>query len=391
MICVLPCWYGFLWVYFVKQYCFEWEKFVKISQFVFILPRHKHASQACTQGKPMTATTARLNQTLVRPQLIPNDDTGIRHFIGVEGLNKSQLESIIDKAMGYFDEDGRLINTDELSGKTVMNLFFENSTRTRTTFEAAQKRLGANVLNLDIARSSTNKGETLRDTLWNLEAMSADMFVVRHSASGAAHYMATEVTPNVAIINAGDGWHAHPTQAMLDMLTIYREADKPFDELSVAIVGDIKHSRVARSDISALTTLGVRDIRVIAPKTLLPKGIERYGVLVFDDIDKGVADADVIIGLRIQNERIGSPLLPSTSEYFKMYGITEARVKLAKPNALVMHPGPMNRGIEIASSVADGGQSVILKQVNNGIAVRMAVMALAMAGQRQGGHIKPYN
>lgn len=339
----------------------------------------------------MTATTARLNQTLVRPQLIPNDNTGIRHFIGVEGLNKSQLESIIDKAMGYFDEDGKLINTTELSGKTVMNLFFENSTRTRTTFEAAQKRLGANVLNLDIARSSTNKGETLRDTLWNLEAMSADMFVVRHSASGAAHYMATEVTPNVAIINAGDGWHAHPTQAMLDMLTIYREADKPFDELSVAIVGDIKHSRVARSDISALTTLGVRDIRVIAPKTLLPKGIERYGVLVFDDIDKGVADADVIIGLRIQNERIGSPLLPSTSEYFKMYGITEARVALAKPNALVMHPGPMNRGVEIASSVADGGQSVILKQVNNGIAVRMAVMAMAMAGQRQGEHFKPDN
>ena len=339
----------------------------------------------------MTATTARLNQTLVRPQLIPNDDTGIRHFIGVEGLNKSQLESIIDKAMGYFDEDGRLINTDELSGKTVMNLFFENSTRTRTTFEAAQKRLGANVLNLDIARSSTNKGETLRDTLWNLEAMSADMFVVRHSASGAAHYMATEVTPNVAIINAGDGWHAHPTQAMLDMLTIYREADKPFDELSVAIVGDIKHSRVARSDISALQTLGVRDIRVIAPKTLLPKGIERYGVLVFDDIDKGVADVDVIIGLRIQNERIGSPLLPSTSEYFKMYGITEARVALAKPNALVMHPGPMNRGIEIASSVADGSQSVILKQVNNGIAVRMAVLALAMAGQRQGSDFKAYN
>lgn len=339
----------------------------------------------------MTATTARLNQTLVRPQLIPNDNTGIRHFIGVEGLNKSQLESIIDKAMGYFDEDGKLINTTELSGKTVMNLFFENSTRTRTTFEAAQKRLGANVLNLDIARSSTNKGETLRDTLWNLEAMSADMFVVRHSSSGAAHYMATEVTPNVAIINAGDGWHAHPTQAMLDMLTIYREADKPFDELSVAIVGDIKHSRVARSDISALQTLGVRDIRVIAPKTLLPKGIERYGVLVFDDIDKGVSDADVIIGLRIQNERIGSPLLPSTSEYFKMYGITEARVALAKPNALVMHPGPMNRGVEIASSVADGEQSVILKQVNNGIAVRMAVMALAMAGQRQGEHFKPYN
>lgn len=330
-----------------------------------------------------TTIATRLNHSMSLPQL--NNDGTIRHFLGVEGLNRIQLENIIDKAMGYFDKEGRLINTDELVGKTVMNLFFENSTRTRTTFEAAQKRLGANVLNLDIARSSTNKGETLRDTLWNLEAMSADMFVVRHSASGAAHFMASHVTPNVAIINGGDGWHAHPTQAMLDMLTIYREMclrdGKTFDELSVAIIGDIKHSRVARSNISALTTLGVKDIRVIAPKTLLPKGIGRYGVRVFEDIDKGVADVDVIIGLRIQNERIGSPLLPSTSEYFKMYGITDSRVALAKPSALVMHPGPMNRGVEIASSVADGTQSVILKQVNNGIAVRMAVMALAMRGQ----------
>lgn len=330
-----------------------------------------------------TDIATRLNHSMSLPQL--NNDGTIRHFLGVEGLGRTQLENIINKAMGYFDADGRLINTDELAGKTVMNLFFENSTRTRTTFEAAQKRLGANVLNLDIARSSTKKGETLRDTLWNLEAMSADMFVVRHSASGAAHFMASQVTPNVAIINGGDGWHAHPTQAMLDMLTIYRELclrdGKTFDELSVAIVGDIKHSRVARSDISALTTLGVKDIRVIAPKTLLPKGIARYGVRVFEDIDKGVADVDVIIGLRIQNERIGSPLLPSTSEYFKMYGITDSRVARAKPSALVMHPGPMNRGVEIASSVADGEQSVILKQVNNGIAVRMAVMALAMRGQ----------
>ncbi len=321
----------------------------------------------------------RLNESLARPQL--NDDGAIRHFLGVEGLSRAQLENIIDKAMGYFDGDGKLINTDELVGKTVMNLFFENSTRTRTTFEAAQKRLGANVLNLDIARSSTNKGETLRDTLWNLEAMSADMFVVRHSASGAAHFMATEVTPNVAIINAGDGWHAHPTQAMLDMLTIHREAPKPFDELSVAIIGDIKHSRVARSNIAALKTLGVKDIRVIAPRTLLPKGVARYGVSVFEDIDAGVTDCDVLIGLRIQNERIGSPLLASSSEYYKAYGITEERVARAKPNALVMHPGPMNRGVEIASSVADGSQSVILKQVNNGIAVRMAVMALSVAGQ----------
>jgi aspartate carbamoyltransferase catalytic subunit len=331
--------------------------------------------------KNLSDISVRLNSSLARPQC--DDDGGIRHFLGVEGLSRTQLENIIAKAMTYFDDAGRLINTDELVGKTVMNLFFENSTRTRTTFEAAQKRLGANVLNLDIARSSTNKGETLRDTLWNLEAMSADMFVVRHGASGAAHFMATEVTPNVAIINAGDGWHAHPTQAMLDMLTIYREADKPFDELSVAIIGDIKHSRVARSNISALTTLGVPDIRVIAPKTLLPKGIERYGVTVFENVDKGVADVDVIIGLRIQNERIGSPLLPSTSEYYKMYGISESRVALAKPNALVMHPGPMNRGVEIASGVADGSQSVILKQVNNGIAVRMAVMAMAMQGQEK--------
>ena len=330
---------------------------------------------------PKNNIKERLNQTLGRPEL--TCDGGICHFLGVEGLSRIQLENIIQKAMGYFDNTGRLTNTTELAGKTVMNLFFENSTRTRTTFEAAQKRLGANVLNLDIARSSTNKGETLRDTLWNLEAMSADMFVVRHFASGAAHFMATEVTPNVAIINAGDGWHAHPTQAMLDMLTIYREAPKPFDELSVAIIGDIKHSRVARSDISALQTLGVKDIRVIAPKTLLPKGISRYGVSVFENIDKGVADVDVIIGLRIQNERIGSPLLPSTSEYFKMYGITENRLKLAKPNALIMHPGPMNRGVEIASGVADGKQSVILKQVNNGIAVRMAVMAMAIKGQEQ--------
>ncbi len=330
---------------------------------------------------PKNHIKERLNQTLGRPEL--TCDGGICHFLGVEGLSRIQLENIIQKAMGYFDDTGRLTNTTELAGKTVMNLFFENSTRTRTTFEAAQKRLGANVLNLDIARSSTNKGETLRDTLWNLEAMSADMFVVRHFASGAAHFMATEVTPNVAIINAGDGWHAHPTQAMLDMLTIYREAPKPFDELSVAIIGDIKHSRVARSNISALQTLGVKDIRVIAPKTLLPKGISRYGVSVFENIDKGVADVDVIIGLRIQNERIGSPLLPSTSEYFKMYGITENRLKLAKPNALVMHPGPMNRGVEIASGVADGKQSVILKQVNNGIAVRMAVMAMAIKGQEQ--------
>ena len=322
----------------------------------------------------------KLDTSLSRPQL--NANGGFRHFLGVEGMSRAQLEAIINKAETFFDDNGQLINRPELDGCTVMNLFFEPSTRTRTTFEVAEKRLGANVLNIDIARSSTKKGESLRDTLWNLQAMAADIFVVRHSASGAAHFMATEVTPDIAIINGGDGWHAHPTQGMLDMLTIHREAPRPFSELSVAIVGDIKHSRVARSDISALQTLGVKDIRVIAPRTLLPKGMERFGVTVYEDIDKCFADCDVIMGLRIQNERIGSPLLASSSEYYKQYGITPERVALAKPDALVMHPGPMNRGVEIASSVADGNQSVILKQVNNGIAIRMAVLSLAMEGQR---------
>lgn len=322
----------------------------------------------------------KLDTAMSQPELIFD---GIRHFIGVEGLSRAQLMQILDKANGYLLGDGKIKNSDELDGCTVMNLFFENSTRTRTTFEVAAKRLGANVTSIDIAKSSTQKGESLRDTLWNLEAMTADIFVVRHSASGAAHFMATEVTPNIAIINGGDGWHAHPTQALLDMLTIHREAARPFEQLRVAIIGDIKHSRVARSDIAALKTLGTTDIRVVAPKTLLPKGIERYGVQVFNDLDQAIVDCDVVIGLRIQNERIGSPLLPSTNEYFKAYGITSERLKRARPDAIVMHPGPMNRGVEIASSVADGAQSVILKQVNNGIAIRMAVLALAMQGQRQ--------
>ena len=322
----------------------------------------------------------RLNTSLSLPQL--NSDGSIRHFLGVEGLDKAQLQAIIAKAETFIDDNGQLINRPELEGCTVMNLFFEPSTRTRTTFEVAEKRLGANVLNLDIASSSAKKGESLRDTLWNLQAMTADIFVVRHSASGAAHFMATEVTPDIAIINGGDGWHAHPTQGMLDMLTIHREAPRPFEALSVAIIGDIKHSRVARSDISALQTLGVKDIRVIAPRTLLPKGIERFGVTVYEDMNDCVRDCDVIMGLRIQNERIGSPLLASSNEYYKQYGITPERVALAKPDALIMHPGPMNRGVEIASSVADGPQSVILKQVSNGVAIRMAVLSMAMEGQR---------
>lgn len=312
-----------------------------------------------------------------------NPQGNLKHFLTIEGLSKETLTKILDTANSFLDDNNNLINSPLLEGRTVMNLFFENSTRTRTTFEAAAKRLSANVLNIDIARSSTAKGETLRDTLWNLEAMAADIFVVRHSSSGAAHFIAKDVCPNVAIINAGDGRHAHPTQAMLDMLTIRREAKKPFEDMSVAIIGDIKHSRVARSDVAALQTLGCKDIRVIGPRTLLPVGFEEYApdVRLFSNMNEGVKDCDVIIALRIQNERIDSPALSSQQEFYKLFGLNDERLALAKPDAIVMHPGPMNRGVEIDSNIADGAQSVILKQVTNGIAVRMAVLALAMQGQ----------
>nr|WP_315278029.1 aspartate carbamoyltransferase catalytic subunit [uncultured Acinetobacter sp.] len=318
-------------------------------------------------------------------QIQLNKDGYLKHFLTIEGLSKETLTQILDTAQSFFNEQNQLITNNLLEGRTVMNLFFENSTRTRTTFEAAAKRLSANVLNIDIARSSTSKGETLRDTLWNLEAMAADIFVVRHSSSGAAHFIAKTVCPKVAIINAGDGRHAHPTQAMLDMLTIRRETQRPYAELSVAIIGDIKHSRVARSDVAALQILGCKDIRVIAPNTLLPYGFEEYGagVRLFNKMEEGIKDCDVIITLRIQNERIDSPALASQAEFYKMYGLNKERLALAKPNCIVMHPGPMNRGVEIDSSIADGPQSVILNQVTNGIAVRMAVLALAMQGQLQ--------
>ena len=279
--------------------------------------------------------TNKLNSSLSQPQV--NNDGGIRHFLGVEGLSRKQLHTIIDTAEGFFDASGQLINRPDLDGCTVMNLFFENSTRTRTTFEVAEKRLGANVLNIDIARSSTKKGESLRDTL-GICSDDGGYFCGTSFGIGCGTFYGDRSHACIAIINGGDSWHAHPTQAMLDMLTIHREANKPFEELSVAIIGDIKHSQVARSDISALKTLGVPDIRVIAPRTLLPKGIERYGVKVFEKIEDGVVGCDVLIGLRIQNERIGSPLMASSSEYFKTYGITPERVALAKPDALVMHP-----------------------------------------------------
>jgi aspartate carbamoyltransferase catalytic subunit len=305
----------------------------------------------------------------------------LKHFITTEDLSREILTEILDTADSFVDMSAKQVKkVPLLRGKTVVNLFFEASTRTLSTFELAAKRLSADVLNLNISTSSTSKGETLKDTLMTLHAMHSDMFVVRHSSSGAAHFIAEHVTPDVAVINAGDGRHAHPTQAMLDMLTI-RQAKGDFAPLSVAIVGDILHSRVARSQIHALRTLGVTDIRVIAPNTLLPRHIESLGVKVYTNMQQGIKDVDVVMMLRLQKERMNSALLPSESEFYKLYGLTMDKLALAKPDAVVMHPGPINRGVEIASSVADCERSLILDQVTNGIAVRMAVMSMAMSGQ----------
>jgi len=305
-------------------------------------------------------------------------DRRLRHFLSVEGLPRSVLTEILDTAETFASVREQAVKkVPLLRGKVIVNLFFETSTRTRTTFELAAKRLSADVLNMNISASATAKGESLLDTLRNLEAMQCDMFVVRHAESGAAHFIAKHAAPGVSVINAGDGRHAHPTQAMLDMFTIRRHC-KEFHPLSVAIVGDLCHSRVARSQIHALTTLGVNEVRVIGPKTLIPDDIRALGVHVFHDMREGLKDVDVVIMLRLQRERMQGAFLPSEREFYNLYGLTEDKLAVAKPNALVMHPGPINRGVEIDSKVADGAQSVILEQVSNGIAVRMAVMAMAM-------------
>ncbi len=305
----------------------------------------------------------------------------LKHLLTIEGLSRELLLEIMDAAESFAGVGQRAVKkVPLLRGKTIVNLFFEPSTRTRTTFELAAKRLSADVLNINVDTSATCKGESLLDTLRNLEAMHCDMFIVRHSNSGAAHFIATHVSPDIRVINAGDGCHAHPTQALLDAFTIRRHKGE-FTALRVAIVGDIAHSRVARSEIHALNTLGVSEVRVIAPKTLIPAGIESLGVQVFHDLSAGLADVDVVIMLRLQHERMKYALLPSEMEYFRMYGLTEEKLAAAKPDAIVMHPGPINRGVEIESRVADGTHSLILQQVSHGIAVRMAVMAIAMASQ----------
>ena len=308
------------------------------------------------------------------PQL--NRHGELTHLITTEGIPRDILTHILDTAQTFVPlADRDIKKVPLLRGKSVFNLFFENSTRTRTTFEIAATRLSADVFNLNINVSSASKGETLLDTIANLSAMQADIFVVRHEASGAPYLIARHVAPHVHVINAGDGRHAHPTQALLDMYTI-RHFKKDFSNLTVAIVGDVLHSRVARSNIHALTTLGAAEVRAIGPLTLLPTGLDQMGVKTYTDMNEGLRDVDVIIMLRLQNERMRGALLPSSHEYFKHYGLTPQKLALAKPDAIVMHPGPMNRGVEIDSAVADGQQSVILNQVTFGIAVRMAVMSI---------------
>ena len=300
----------------------------------------------------------------------------LNHLLTIEGLKEDLIFKIFNLADSFLNINNRDIkNVPLLRGKTVCNLFFENSTRTRTTFEIAAKRLSADVINLDIPSSSQSKGESILDTIDNLIAMGADIFIIRHSQPGIPEKIAKHVGPDVHIINAGDGHHAHPTQGLLDVFTINKFKDN-FKSLSTAIVGDIKHSRVARSEIFALSALGVPDIRLIGPKNLMPNNIKVSNIKIFDSMEKGLKDVDVIMMLRIQKERMVGDNIPSEEDYFTNFGLRKKHLGLSKKNAIVMHPGPMNRGVEIDSEVADSDQSVILSQVTFGIAIRMAVMAM---------------
>ena len=314
----------------------------------------------------------------MKPHTISNDaqlnsDGRLIHLLGLEGLSKNHIEKILNVADDLLDDKGTLQKSKILRDMSVANLFFEPSTRTRNTFEIAAKRTSAKTINVDLENSATKKNETLMDTMHTLKAMQIDMFVIRHKQNGLPHRVAENIK-GVSILNAGDGINAHPTQALLDMLTI-RQHKKSFEGLSVAIVGDIRHSRVARSGIQAMKTLGTTDIRLIAPETLHYKE-ETPGLERFDSLEKGIEGADVIISLRLQKERMIAADIPDEQTYFEGFGLTSDKLKHAKPDAIIMHPGPVNRGIELSSEVADGPQSVILQQVTNGIAVRMAVMEI---------------
>ncbi len=311
-----------------------------------------------------------------------NRDGNLTHLLTLEGMPKEQILYILDTAKQFVSvtsPNREVKKVPLLRGKSVFNLFFENSTRTRTTFEIAANRLSADIINLDIPTSSTSKGESLIDTIDNLIAMQADIFVVRHNISKAPIEIANHVPEHVHVINAGDGSHQHPTQGLLDAYTI-RHFKQDFSKLKVAIIGDILHSRVAKSNIHALTTLGCHDIRAIGPESLLPsdlaKDLSALGVKIFHKVEDGIKDVDVVMTLRIQKERMDEGQVPEGAAFFKQFGLNAERLALAKPDAIVMHPGPMNRGVEIDSAIADGKQSVILNQVTFGIAIRMAVMSI---------------
>ena len=315
-------------------------------------------------------------------------DTVRRHLLTLDGLPRARLEALLDHAAALRPRAlGAPLPEAPLAGRTVVNLFFEPSTRTRSSFELAAVRLGATVLNFDMANSSTRKGETLADTLYTLEAMGGEIFVVRHAVDGVVANLAEICAPTTRLVNAGDGRSAHPTQGLLDMLTIRQHKGQDFSRLRVALLGDIRHSRVARSDLQALRTLGCGEIRVAAPASLLPEAAVLEGCTLCDSADEALRDADVVMTLRLQRERMEEGLVSSLEAYFRDWGVHPERLALAKPDAIVMHPGPMNRGVEIADAVADGPQSVIRQQVSNGVAVRMAVLeALALgAGIRESG------
>ena len=294
-----------------------------------------------------------------------------RHLLGIEGLTRPEIVTLLDMAEEAVEVSRQVEKKKAtLRGRTQINLFFEASTRTQSSFELAGKRLGADVMNMAVANSSVKKGETLIDTAVTLNAMRPDLIVVRHSQAGAVHLLARKV--DCAVVNAGDGAHEHPTQALLDALTIRRRKGR-IEGLTVAICGDVTHSRVARSNILLLAAMGAR-VRVVGPSTLLPSGIERLGVEVHRDMKSGLHEADIVMMLRLQRERMDGAFIPSAREYYRFFGLDRERLKLAKPDALVMHPGPMNRGVEIDSAVADGPRSLIQEQVEMGVAVRMAVL-----------------
>jgi aspartate carbamoyltransferase catalytic subunit len=305
----------------------------------------------------------------------------LRHLLTLEGLSKAQIEGLLTRAQKFVRPIGEAPATrNSLAGITVANLFTEPSTRTRVSFELAAKRLGADVVNLEVQLSSRVKGESMLDTIYTLEACQVDVFVIRDAEAGVPGLVATSVQPHVSVLSAGEGSVSHPTQGLLDALTIL-QAKKKFDGLKVAIVGDVKHSRVARSAWHVFSTLGVGEIRVVAPKALMPEPGEFSNCERFTSLDSGIAGVDVVMMLRIQKERMATAQIPDADRYFEKFGLSAARLAKAQPDAIVMHPQPMNRGIEIASDVADGPQSVIREQVRNGVAVRMAVLEAVIEGR----------